>query len=92
VGVARPGPVVCSSRRRFVIRLREPRRGGRLVSARVYVDGRRVKVRRVGRRLVAVVDLRGLGRRVVVVRTVARTRSGRVVRETRRYRTCVSSR
>jgi pimeloyl-ACP methyl ester carboxylesterase len=91
VGVAQPGPTVCASRRRFVIHLRSFGRG-RLVSARVYVDGRRVKVRRAGRRLVAVVDLRGVGRRVVVVRTVARTRKGRVVRETRRYRTCVPGR
>jgi dienelactone hydrolase len=82
----------CASRRRFTIRLREPRRGAQLVSARVTVDGRRVRVRRRRGRLVAVVDLRNAGRRRVVVRSVARTRTGRVVRETRRYRPCVRRR
>jgi pimeloyl-ACP methyl ester carboxylesterase len=88
---AAPAPVACVSRRRFVIRLREPRRG-RLATAHVRVDGRRVRVRRARGRLVAVVDLRGMGRRTVVVRAVSRTRDGRVVRETRRYRTCVARR
>jgi pimeloyl-ACP methyl ester carboxylesterase len=75
----------CASRRHFVIHLR---RGRRLVSARVTVGGRRARVWRVRGRLVAEVDLRGLPRRTVVVRSVGRTRGGRVVRETRRYRTC----
>jgi dienelactone hydrolase len=74
----------CRSRRRFTIRLR----GRALVSARVYVDGRRVRTLR-GRRLRARIDLRGLPRRTATVSVVARTRAGRVVRETRRYRTCV---
>lgn len=74
----------CTSRRRFTIRLR----GAHLVRARVTVGGRGVRVRRVRGRLVAVVDLRGRRRGTVVVRSVARTRAGRVVRETRRYRTC----
>jgi beta-glucosidase len=77
----------CASRRHFRIRLRAPR-GERLVSARVYVNGHRVRVLR-GRRLRAVIDLRGLPKRRVTVRVVARTRKGRRVTETRRYRTCV---
>ena len=77
----------CVSRRRFVIRLREPKRG-RLRSAVVTVDGRRVKVRRSRGRLTAVVDLRGRSRARVTVRVRARTSTGRVVRETRHYRAC----
>jgi len=76
----------CASRRHFRIRLRAPR-GDRLRSARVYVNGRRVRVLR-GRRLRAVIDLRGLPAGRVRVRVVARTRHGRRVSETRRYRTC----
>ena len=80
-----PEAPACVSRRRFAIHLRG---GRRLARARVTVAGKRVRVRRVRRRLVAVVDLRGMPRRTVVVRVVARTRGGRVVRERRRYRTC----
>jgi len=76
----------CRSRRSFVIHLR---RG--LRSARVFVAGRRVKVRR-GRRLTARVDLRGRRKGIVKVRIVGRTRSGRRVTETRRYRPCTRRR
>jgi len=72
----------CTSRRSFVIRL--PRG---LRSARVTVGGRRAKVIR-GSRLRARVNLRGRRRGTVVVRIVGRTRSGRRVVQTRRYRTC----
>ncbi|HEX8105613.1 MAG TPA: glycoside hydrolase family 3 C-terminal domain-containing protein [Solirubrobacteraceae bacterium] len=89
-GEVLPPPRRCLSRRSFRIRLREPRGGReRLRSARVTVDGRRVRVRRRGGRLVARVDLRGKPRKRVVVRVVARTTQGRRLRETRRYRTCV---
>jgi hypothetical protein len=82
-----PPARACVSRRRFVIRLREPRRG-RLRSATVTVDGRPVKVRRSRGRLTAVVDLRGRPRGRFTVRVRARTTTGRAVRDTRRYRTC----
>jgi hypothetical protein len=72
----------CVSRRSFVIHL--PRR---MRSARVTVGGRRIKVVR-GSRLRARVNLRGRRRGTVVVRIVGRTRSGRRVVQTRRYRTC----
>jgi hypothetical protein len=80
----------CLSRRRFRIDLRQPRRG-RLVSATVFVGGRRVRVVR-GRHLRAPVDLRGLPRGSYVVRVVARTTTGRTVTRTRRYRTCAGGR
>lgn len=77
----------CASRRSFRIRLRQTR-SDPLRSARVYVNGRRVRVLR-GRRLRARVNLRGLPRGVVRVTIRGRTRSGRTVTSTRRYRTCV---
>ncbi|HEV2813022.1 MAG TPA: hypothetical protein VGW10_07215 [Solirubrobacteraceae bacterium] len=76
----------CRSRRNFTIRLREPRRG-RLRSARVYVNGRRVRVLR-GKRLRARVDLRGLPEGRYTVKIVARTTTGRRIVAKRRYRTC----
>ena len=82
-----PSARACVSRRRFGIRLK-----GKLRSARVWVDGRHVKVVRKGGRLVATVDLRGLrtGRFTVLVRAVGT--DGRKVREQRRYRTCAKRR
>jgi ABC-2 type transport system ATP-binding protein len=80
----------CSSRRRFTIHLK---RFGhqRLKSARVWVNGRRVKVRRRHGRLTATVDLRGKPKQRVTVRVRAVTRSGTIVRDTRRYRTCAGA-
>lgn len=73
----------CTSRRAFTIRL-----GRSMRRARVTVAGKRVRVVRRGGRLRARVDLRGAKAGKVTVRAVGRTRSGRVVRETRVYRTC----
>jgi hypothetical protein len=49
------------------------------------VRGRHGKLR-------AIVDLRGRPKQRVKVRIVAKRRSGKVVRETRRYRTCATRR
>jgi ABC-2 type transport system ATP-binding protein len=80
----------CSSRRRFTIHLK---RFGhkRLKSARVWVDGTRVKVRRRHGRLTAVIDLRGKPKKRVKVRVRAIARTGAIVRDTRRYRTCAGA-
>jgi ABC-2 type transport system ATP-binding protein len=78
----------CLSRRRFEIRVKRGHGKARLRSAKVFVDGKRVKVRRRGGRLRAVVDLRGRKKQRVRVRIVARTRSGKRLRDTRVYRTC----
>jgi ABC-2 type transport system ATP-binding protein len=86
-----PGARRCFSRRKFTIRLREPQRG-RLRSARVFVNGERVKVRRRAGRLRATIDLRGRSPQRVRVRVVARTTTGRVLRERRTYRTCLPTR
>ena len=84
---AEPKPKRCRSKRAFTIHIKHPY-GDRTRSARVTVDGKRAKVRRAQPHFLARIDLRGKRRKVVVVRVVSRTRSGRVVRETRRYRTC----
>jgi hypothetical protein len=82
----RSGKRACGSRRAFRIRL-GVRHRVHLVSARVYVNGRRVKVLR-GKRLRAPVNLRGLPRGRFTVKIVGRTRAGRRYVATRRYRTC----
>jgi hypothetical protein len=84
-GVAR-----CRSKRAFTIHLRHPRRDYTR-SARVTVDGKRVRVRKGHPHFSARVDLRGKRATQITVRIVSRTRSGKVVRETRRYRTCTSA-
>jgi alpha-D-xyloside xylohydrolase len=81
-----PQSRTCRSRRNFVIRLRAPR-GQRLRTARVFVNGKRVRVIR-GKRLRARVDLRGLPRGRYRVTVTAVTTRGKRIRETRRYRTC----
>ena len=65
-------------------------RQSRLRSARVWVEGKRVKVRPPAGRLPAVVDLRGRTKRRVSVRT--RSTRGHDVRDTRSYHTCAKKR
>jgi len=83
-------PTGCASRRRFRIRLRNPR-GFRIERATVSVNGKLVRVVK-GRRLRAAVDLRGLpkGRFEVAIRVV--TTHGLVITGKRTYRTCASKR
>jgi hypothetical protein len=85
--VRAPAARECLSRRRFEIRLGEPRRG-RIVAATVTVDGKRVPVRRVRGRHRATVDLRGRPAGRYTVAVTVRTSAGRTFRSTRRYRTC----
>jgi hypothetical protein len=80
-----PSNRTCRSRRDFTIRLRR----GKLRSARVFVNGKRVKVLR-GSRLRARVNLRGLPKGRYTVRVVVVTKAGRRLVEKRRYRTCVA--
>jgi ABC-2 type transport system ATP-binding protein len=88
-----PGSRRCLSRRSFVIRLHEPRKGRlRLRGTRVTVAGKRVKVFRKRGRVRARVDLRGRAPERVRVKVVARTTRGKVLRDTRVYRTCVPTR
>jgi hypothetical protein len=87
VPTAAGGARRCRSKRAFTIHIKHPQ-GDYTRSARVRVDGKRVRVRRGHPHFTARIDLRGKRKKVVVVKVVSRTRSGRVVRETRRYRTC----
>jgi hypothetical protein len=80
-------PRYCASRRHFRIRLRGPR-GDRLVKAQVFINGRQVRVVR-GRRLTSQVDLRGLPKGRFTVTIIVTTESGRQLRGTRRYHTCI---
>lgn len=97
---ARPGVIVapdtakpartCKSRREFRIRIRK-RRIDPIVSAVVRVNGKLVRTLR-GKRLRAPVVLRGLRKGRYRVTIVAERRSGRKIRGTRLYRTCVKKR
>jgi triacylglycerol esterase/lipase EstA (alpha/beta hydrolase family) len=79
-------PVSCASRRRFAVTVPPALRRAVVVT----VDGRRVRVRRVHGRRQAVVDLRGAGRRTVVVRLRGVRANGRRTAVTRRFRTCTA--
>lgn len=81
----------CVSRRAFRIRVKKVKGGDEVVSAAVLVNGRTVTVVR-GRRLTAPVKLTGLPEGRFTVQVTATTRSGRTVRDTRAYRTCVPKR
>jgi hypothetical protein len=77
----------CASTRRFRIRLHGVR-ARQVKSATVRVNGKKARVRRVGRRLTSLVDLRKLapGRYKVTITVVLR--NGKRLHGTRRYRTC----
>ena len=81
----------CISRRRFAIHLRKPP-GVTIATAKVSVNGKRVRTRKVKGRFTATVDLRGLPRGRFTVRIRVVTASGKTLRGSRRYRTCRSRR
>jgi len=83
-------PIVCVSTRRFVIHVQRARRY-HLVSASVFVNGKRVKVTRHASKrhpFTAIVDLRNLKAGTYHVIVVGRSKSGKVRRFTRTYHTC----
>ncbi len=88
--VTLPSTKRCVSRRRFRIRLKEPK-GDRIASARVSVNGKLVRTIR-GTRVTAPVDLRSLPKGRFSVRIDVVTKSGRKLKGTRRYRTCAPKR
>ncbi|MGI8559371.1 MAG: sialidase family protein [Solirubrobacteraceae bacterium] len=77
----------CTARRRFVLRLRVPR-GTRVRRLHVLVNGRRVHAHVHRGRITAVIDLRRRGGQRVIVRSLARTTRGKLLKTTRRYRVC----
>jgi len=84
-----PPPAVAPScaARRFVVRVRKPRRG-RLRSAVARADGRRLKLRRRRGNFSGVLRIAAGPPRVVVVRVRTVTSTGRRARFVRRYRNC----
>jgi hypothetical protein len=80
----------CLSRRSFKIRLREPS-GDALKSASVYVNGKRIEVRK-GNRLTAPINLKGLPKGRYTVKIVAKTVLGKTIQGKRKYRTCAKKR
>ena len=87
VALSRSAARSCLSRRRFTMRVRLPR-GFTPVSARVFVDGKRVKVVK-GKRLRATVDLQGKLAKKVKVEIAVRGTNGKTLVGSRTYRTCV---
>ncbi len=84
--ITRFGRVACTSRRAITYRL-PLRKHERLRKLRVTVNGKRVKVRRAGRRGVRV-SLRGRPKARYRIRLVAKTTKKRTIRVNRRARTC----
>lgn len=78
----------CSGLRLFKIRIRNLKGGVTIISAKVRVDGRVAKVRRQGKRLTAMIDLRDRIRETVKIKITARTSTGRTVRGVRIYHPC----
>ena len=77
----------CVSRRGHTIRVKKVKGGDKVVQATVFVNGKRVKVVR-GKRLTAPVELSGLPKGKFTVKVISKTKSGRTVVDTRRYKTC----
>jgi hypothetical protein len=83
-----PAGQTCASRRSFAIRLRVPK-GANVVQATVKVNGKKVAVRR-GTRLRSTVDLRKLPKGKFTVSIELKLATGKVVKGSRTYRTCVA--
>jgi len=80
----------CLSKRSFRIRLKEPS-GDALSTAAVFVNGKRVAIRR-GDRITAPINLRGLPKGRYTVKITAKTVLGKTISGSRRYRTCTKRR
>ncbi len=83
-----PAPKQCASLRHFRVHIQNIK-VLKIVSATVYVGGKRKRVLR-GRALSTIVDLRGLPKETFTVRIVARTRTGKRLTGKRTYHTCVA--
>jgi hypothetical protein len=84
--VARPARV-CASRRRFRVSV-PVAQALHVMRATAAVGGRRVSLRREPHRVTGIVDLRGLVRGTFTVRVTIVLTNGRVLHDTRAYRTC----
>jgi len=81
-----PSTKACVSRRHFRIRVKK----GSYKTVVVWVNGRRVKSLK-GKRITAAVDLRGLPKGTFKVKIAATLATGKVVTDTRTYRTCTAN-
>jgi hypothetical protein len=85
-----PSTHKCVSRRKFRIRLRHPG-GVKLVSARVVLNGKRLKVVK-GRRLTSAIVLKGLPKGRFTLKITVTTSTGKKLTGKRRYHTCTKKR
>lgn len=77
----------CKSRRQFRIRVKKLKGGHRAVSATVFVNGKKTATRR-GKRITAIVTLKGLKKGRYTVRINVKYSNGRTLKYTRRFKTC----
>jgi hypothetical protein len=78
----------CKSRRKFGIRLVQPK-GVRIKAARVVLDAKSVKVTKSGGRFRATIDLRGFKKGRFTISITITTAADRKIKGARKYRTCV---
>ena len=77
----------CTRTKPVTVRMPKPRKGDKLVRAKIKIDGKTVKRLR-GRRLTKVVTLRKVPVTAFRLKVKARTKQGRTLRRTRTYRAC----
>ena len=82
-----PKPKTCGSRRSFKIHVQNVRRR-HIISAKVTVNGKAVKVVKTKKGFEATIKLSKLPKSRYSVKITARTRGGKTLKGTRRYRTC----
>ena len=79
----------CADRRKFTFRLHHAR-GARVVKVAVFLNGRRILLRRA--RSIRSVTVRRLPKGVFRLKVVSKQSSGSVIKSTRTYRGCVKNR
>lgn len=77
----------CSSRRQFRIRVKKLKGGVSAVSATVFVNGKKTLTRK-GKRVTAIVTLKGLKKGRYTVKINVKYSNGRVLSYTRKFKTC----
>jgi hypothetical protein len=77
----------CVSRRHFLIRLHQPKKGTRIASATVVLQGKKVATRK-GKHITSPIDLRGLPKGRFTVKITIVTTDHHTIKGSRTYRTC----
>jgi hypothetical protein len=83
----KPTTKVCTSRRQFRIRVKKLKGGVKAVSATVFVNGKKTLTRK-GKRVTAIVTLKGLKKGRYTVKINVKYSNGRVLSYTRKFKTC----